>query len=133
MASGPQGTSVPDLIRKAVRDRYVLARADKTRALEETLRLEIPMADWSLASSFRTAAVSRKAPLDAALSKLPGMFCPLRPLLLYKVRGERREEPTRNGVLERTVALVRHQTLGLPCPYHSPGGPGNGPQPMAFQ
>lgn len=42
-----QGTSVPDLIRKAVRDRYVLARADRTRALEEILRLEIPMADWT--------------------------------------------------------------------------------------
>jgi hypothetical protein len=45
-----QGTTVPDLIRKAVRDRYVLSMADRKRALEEILRLEIPMdpmEDWT--------------------------------------------------------------------------------------
>lgn len=45
--SKKRGTTLSELIREAVRDRYILLKAERTKALEEIFRLEIPVTDWA--------------------------------------------------------------------------------------
>lgn len=42
-----RGTTLSDLIREAVRDRYILLKAGREDALEEIFRLQIPVTDWA--------------------------------------------------------------------------------------
>lgn len=42
-----RGTTLSELIREAVRDRYILLKAEREKALEEIFRLEIPVTDWA--------------------------------------------------------------------------------------
>lgn len=45
--SKKRGTTLSELIREAVRDRYILLKAERAKALEEIFRLEIPVTDWA--------------------------------------------------------------------------------------
>ena len=42
-----RGTTLSDLIREAVRERYILLKASREKAVEEIFRLQIPVADWT--------------------------------------------------------------------------------------